>query len=175
MRCRRESPGCRTWTAVSIAADGACWARCITYHFSATMPFAVSPRIYSLPFPTRPKLADDATAMRESKKGEYLTLYPLKPWVRNSSMVALCFRGDECEVQSGSHAMSRGESKAEGASLPMERRSCWACPAWLRTGRAEAGFRWWGSLRAPSTGHLGHQSTCNSTRSRQGVRVLHRD
>lgn len=45
-----------------------------THHFSATMPFGVRPRIYSLPLPTRPKFADAATAMRESKKGEYLTL-----------------------------------------------------------------------------------------------------
>lgn len=45
-----------------------------THHFSATMPFAVKPSIYSRPFPTRPKFADVATAMRESKKGEYLTL-----------------------------------------------------------------------------------------------------
>jgi hypothetical protein len=44
------------------------------YHFSATIPLAVSPRIYSLPFPTRPKFAELATAMRESKNGEYLTL-----------------------------------------------------------------------------------------------------
>jgi hypothetical protein len=43
------------------------------YHFSATIPFAVKPSMYSLPFPTRPKFADAATAMRESKKGEYLT------------------------------------------------------------------------------------------------------
>ena len=44
------------------------------YHFSATIPFAVRPRIYNLPFPTSPKFADAATAIRESKKGEYLTL-----------------------------------------------------------------------------------------------------
>lgn len=44
-----------------------------TYHFSATMPLAVRPRMYSLPFPTRPKLAPEATAIRESTKGEYLT------------------------------------------------------------------------------------------------------
>jgi hypothetical protein len=48
-----------------------------THHFSATIPFAVKPSIYSRPLPTRPKFADVATAMRESKKGEYLTLYPL--------------------------------------------------------------------------------------------------
>lgn len=44
------------------------------YHFSATIPFGVRPRIYSLPFPTSPKFAELATAMRESKNGEYLTL-----------------------------------------------------------------------------------------------------
>jgi hypothetical protein len=44
------------------------------YHFSATIPLGVRPSMYSLPFPTRPKFADAATAMRESKKGEYLTL-----------------------------------------------------------------------------------------------------
>jgi hypothetical protein len=121
----------------------------MTYHFSATMPFAVRPRIYSLPFPTRPKLADEATAMRESKKGEYLTLYPLKPWVRNSSMVALCFRGNRY-IQSGSHTMSREESKAEGASFPMERRSCWACPHGCVHGRG------WIPMvgQSPSTEHL---------------------
>lgn len=43
------------------------------YHFSATMPFAVRPNMYNRPFPTSPKLADVATAMRESKKGLYLT------------------------------------------------------------------------------------------------------
>jgi hypothetical protein len=30
--------------------------------------------MYILPLPTNPKFADAATAMRESKKGEYLTL-----------------------------------------------------------------------------------------------------
>lgn len=44
------------------------------HHFSATMPFAVRPSMYSLPLPTRPKFADAATAMRESKNGEYFTL-----------------------------------------------------------------------------------------------------
>jgi hypothetical protein len=44
------------------------------YHFSATMPWGVNPNMYNLPLPTRPKLAEDATAIRESKKGEYLTL-----------------------------------------------------------------------------------------------------
>jgi hypothetical protein len=44
--------------------------------------------MYSRPFPTSPKLADEATAMRESKNGEYLTAYPLYPWVRNSSMLS---------------------------------------------------------------------------------------
>lgn len=44
-----------------------------TYHFSATIPLAVKPRIYSRPFPTSPKFADVATAMRESKNGLYLT------------------------------------------------------------------------------------------------------
>lgn len=58
------------------------------YHFSATMPLGVKPRMYSRPLPTRPKFADAATAMRESKKGEYLTLYPLKPSVRNSSIMS---------------------------------------------------------------------------------------
>jgi len=43
----------------------------------------------SLPLPTRPKLAPALTARRESKKGEYLTLYGLKPAVRNSSIVEL--------------------------------------------------------------------------------------
>ena len=43
------------------------------YHFSAMMPLGVRPRMYSRPLPTRPKLAADATAMRASKKGEYLT------------------------------------------------------------------------------------------------------
>jgi hypothetical protein len=43
------------------------------YHFSGWIPFAVRPRIYSLPFPTSPKLAEAETAMRESKKGEYFT------------------------------------------------------------------------------------------------------
>jgi hypothetical protein len=45
-----------------------------THHFSATIPFAVKPSMYSRPFPTSPKFADAATAMRESKNGEYLTL-----------------------------------------------------------------------------------------------------
>ena len=49
-------------------------AEVCTHHFSATMPFAVKPSMYNLPLPTRPKFADVATAMRESKKGEYLTL-----------------------------------------------------------------------------------------------------
>jgi hypothetical protein len=44
------------------------------HHFSATIPFAVNPNMYNLPLPTSPKFADVATAMRESKKGEYLTL-----------------------------------------------------------------------------------------------------
>lgn len=42
----------------------------------------------SRPLPTRPKFADAATAMRESKNGEYLTLYPLNPSVRNSSIMS---------------------------------------------------------------------------------------
>lgn len=42
------------------------------HHFSATMPLGVSPSMYRRPLPTRPKLAELATAMRESKKGEYL-------------------------------------------------------------------------------------------------------
>ena len=57
------------------------------YHFSSTMPFGVKLRIYSLPLPTSPKFAAVATAIRESKKGEYLTEKPLKPWVRYSSIV----------------------------------------------------------------------------------------
>jgi hypothetical protein len=44
------------------------------HHFSATIPFGVRPNMYTRPFPTRPKLADAATAIRESKNGEYLTL-----------------------------------------------------------------------------------------------------
>lgn len=48
--------------------------RICTYHFSATMPFGVRPRMYNLPLPTSPKFAELATAMRESKNGEYLTL-----------------------------------------------------------------------------------------------------
>jgi hypothetical protein len=44
------------------------------HHFSATIPFGVRPSMYTRPLPTRPKFADAATAMRESKKGEYLTL-----------------------------------------------------------------------------------------------------
>lgn len=43
------------------------------YHFSATIPLGVRPRICRRPLPTRPKFADEATAMRESKKGEYFT------------------------------------------------------------------------------------------------------
>lgn len=58
------------------------------YHFSATIPFGVKPRMKSLPFPTSPKFAEDATAIRESKNGEYFTLYPLKPCVRYSSIVS---------------------------------------------------------------------------------------
>ena len=58
-----------------------------TYHFSATIPFAVNPRIYSRPLPTSPKFAADATASRESKNGEYFTACPAKPCVRNSSIV----------------------------------------------------------------------------------------
>jgi hypothetical protein len=48
--------------------------RHVTHHFSATIPLAVNPSMYSRPFPTSPKFADAATAMRESKNGEYLTL-----------------------------------------------------------------------------------------------------
>lgn len=44
-----------------------------TYNFWDTMPLAVSSRMYNRPFPTNPKFAEAATAMRESKKGEYFT------------------------------------------------------------------------------------------------------
>lgn len=47
-----------------------------SYHFSVTMPLAVKPKMYSLPLPTNPKFADPATAILESKNGEYLTAYP---------------------------------------------------------------------------------------------------
>ncbi len=43
------------------------------YHFSATIPLGVNPRIYKRPLPTRPKYWEEATAIRESKNGEYLT------------------------------------------------------------------------------------------------------
>lgn len=46
---------------------------CGPYHFSAITPWGVSPNMYSLPLPTSPKYDDAATAMRESKKGEYFT------------------------------------------------------------------------------------------------------
>ena len=43
------------------------------YHFSATIPCGVSCKIYNRPFPTSPKFADAAHAIRESKNGEYFT------------------------------------------------------------------------------------------------------
>lgn len=46
------------------------------YHLRARIPCGVNSKTYSLPFPTSPKLAAAATAMRLSKNGEYLTAYP---------------------------------------------------------------------------------------------------
>ena len=51
--------------------EGACTD--VTHHFSGRIPWGVRPKMYNRPLPTKPKLAAEATAMRESKKGEYLT------------------------------------------------------------------------------------------------------
>lgn len=42
--------------------------------------------MYRRPFPTNPKFAEAATAIRESKNGEYFVEYPLNPCVLNSMM-----------------------------------------------------------------------------------------
>ena len=78
----RFGPGCVEERVLSIEPGGEAKltgyapgkGRKNAYHLSATIPFAVRPRMYNLPFPTSPKFAEAATAIRESKKGEYLTL-----------------------------------------------------------------------------------------------------
>ena len=53
--------------------------QCLSYQFSATIPLGVNPKISRRPLPTKPKLAADTTAIRESKNGEYFTACPANP------------------------------------------------------------------------------------------------
>lgn len=71
---------------------GSAWYRRVqrgiqTDHFKGTIPLGVSSNMNSRPLPTSPKLDEAATARRLSKNGEYFTPQPLKPFVRNCSIV----------------------------------------------------------------------------------------